>query len=706
LKPGGSTIPRARSPRERNPQLVGAALKAAKTLRDRGKEGDAGWLALALVESELRRPGILAEQAASLACHAASQLANAGALRAAVEVCLAAEAAGQAAQALRREGYGALAQRLETRPARQRLGERVPGLASLGKQPSAADPGTVRRATLRALSRFASSVGIIRALPLYDGLDAALEGALAAQAAGQHAEAAQRLQAAGRPMQAAMTWLAARQDPLALESLFLVSHKHPSYRQACVLAAGVATREDDLRFELDHLLGPFLAAPPRTRPEAKAFVRLARLYARHDRKRSAAEIIQALHASFPRSTEALRNELDLGAWKREAQADERIMAEDAAAHGRNYGSAPMELGSASPPLSSEELPPLPELPSLPPLPAEAPTAAPMSVPAEATMASLGGDLPKGAAPTMVPPPRGASLLPDSQATMDAFTRPESELATQAESGEMAVIAPGALVASRYRVEHMLGQGGMGAVYSALDLELAEQVALKVLNQPSQSSSQLARFRQELKLTRRLAHPNIVRVHDLGVHGGQRFITMELLEGTELRQLIEKGMELADTQHCMLQVAAGLDAAHAEGVVHRDIKPENLFITTEGVVKVMDFGIARSTAGDSVTRTGAMGGTLAYMSPEQAMDFSSVCAASDQYSLGVVAYEALTGQRPFQHRAIGQLLQMHANDPPRPLRELRSDLPQFVEEAVLRALAKRPEQRFPSCTAFARALAGS
>ncbi|MBU0665681.1 MAG: serine/threonine protein kinase, partial [Proteobacteria bacterium] len=301
------------------------------------------------------------------------------------------------------------------------------------------------------------------------------------------------------------------------------------------------------------------------------------------------------------------------------------------------------------------------------------------------------------APPSEPPRRAARPSGGSQPTLD-FDDGEGP------GAEVQPVGPGVLVAGRYRVEKMLGQGGMGAVYRAFDLELSEPVALKVLTGASHSEASLARFRQELKLSRRLSHRNIVRVHDIGLHAGQYFISMELLQGADLRRHLEaRALPRGIGIDLMVQATEGLQAAHDLGVVHRDIKPENLFVTLETVVKVMDFGIARAVQAPGMTMAGVMGGTACYMSPEQASDFSSANPASDQYSLAVVVYELLVGRPPFEHPALLPLLHMHATEPPPPLRDEDPSIPEAVEAAVLRALAKLPCERFESCAAFGEAL---
>src|SRR5262249_43121482 len=160
---------------------------------------------------------------------------------------------------------------------------------------------------------------------------------------------------------------------------------------------------------------------------------------------------------------------------------------------------------------------------------------------------------------------------------------------------------GTVVADRYRVEAEIGRGGMAVVYRAHDLELAEDVALKVFRPGPQDQEGIARFRQELKVSRRLIHPNITRLYDIGLHRGQRYISMELLVGHSLDELTGTQWPVRRAVDCLIQVCEGLAAAHAQGVIHRDVKPGNLFLTREGLAKIMDFGIARERASHGVTQ---------------------------------------------------------------------------------------------------------
>jgi eukaryotic-like serine/threonine-protein kinase len=261
---------------------------------------------------------------------------------------------------------------------------------------------------------------------------------------------------------------------------------------------------------------------------------------------------------------------------------------------------------------------------------------------------------------------------------------------------------GAVVAERYLVEGEIGRGGMATVYRAKDLELSEEVALKVFRPVAHDEAGLARFRQELKLSRRLTHPNITRVYDMGVHQGMRYISMELLVGHSVEELNGTPWALRRGLDCLIQVCQGLAAAHGQGVIHRDIKPANLFLTREGLAKIMDFGIARQGPAHGVTQVGMVVGTPEYISPEQIRG-EVARETSDLYALGVVAYEMFAGRKPFVHDDLVPLLQMHLAAPPDPPSRHKPGLPAELESAILTLLHKDPKQRFPSARALEEAL---
>ncbi len=250
-----------------------------------------------------------------------------------------------------------------------------------------------------------------------------------------------------------------------------------------------------------------------------------------------------------------------------------------------------------------------------------------------------------------------------------------------------VIRPGVLLQGRYEVESLLGDGGMGRVYAARDRLKDEDVAIKVLrNELLSSMAARGRFLSEAKVSCRLAHPNIVRVFDVGVADGRYFFTMERLNGKSLRQRMQQNQKektpfpLDEATAIAHQLLDALRHAHRY-IVHRDLKPENVWIEDNGVVKLMDFGISRAYVQTEVTRTGISMGTAYYMAPEQLMNANNVDWRADQYAFGVLMYELLTGRVP-----MGVI---------QSLERVRKDIPKDYARAVMRTLSPRPEQRFPS-----------
>jgi serine/threonine-protein kinase len=270
------------------------------------------------------------------------------------------------------------------------------------------------------------------------------------------------------------------------------------------------------------------------------------------------------------------------------------------------------------------------------------------------------------------------------------------------------LSVGSVLAGRYEITGPIATGGMGEVWRARDQVLDREVAAKVLKSEYMSDpSFLARFRNEARHTAALSHQNIASVYDYGETlddtGTQQlaFLVMEYVEGQPLVTILhDEGRLPVDwTLHVISQSAEGLSAAHRAGVVHRDIKPGNLMVRPDGVVKLTDFGIAQARDSAPLTRTGMVVGTAQYLSPEQAQGME-VTAASDVYSLGVVAYECLSGARPFDGASQVAIALAHINRPPPPL---PAEIPPAVRLLVERALAKDPADRFPDGGAFAEAI---
>jgi serine/threonine-protein kinase len=268
----------------------------------------------------------------------------------------------------------------------------------------------------------------------------------------------------------------------------------------------------------------------------------------------------------------------------------------------------------------------------------------------------------------------------------------------------------------YQVVRKLGEGGMGTVYEGLHPIIGRRVALKILRHERYDDDDLVkRFFSEARVVNDIRHEHIVEVIDLGqTSGGVYYLTMEYLEGESVaaRLLREKPLPLDVAVRIASEAAGALGAAHAKGVVHRDIKADNIFLVPRGgrsdYVKVLDFGIAKLSAdaggGSHKTRTGAVIGTPAYMSPEQCAGLKTIDHRSDVYSLGVVLYEMVTGHVPFEAEGMGLLLMKQMQRDPHPPSAVRPGIPAGLESTILRAMAKSPTHRFASMAELGEALA--
>lgn len=278
---------------------------------------------------------------------------------------------------------------------------------------------------------------------------------------------------------------------------------------------------------------------------------------------------------------------------------------------------------------------------------------------------------------------------------NAVRRSPSAEAPSAYGPGSILMRPGTLLGSRYEILELLGEGGMGAVYKAADREVDRIVALKVIRPEMAAHPEiLARFKQELLLSSQVTHRNVIRIYDLGEAQGVKFITMEYLQGENLHQILEERqkLEVAEAVDIMEQVASGLGAAHRVGIIHRDLKPSNIMRDQNGRVVLMDFGLARTFAGDGMTRTGAMLGTIEYMSPEQAQGLD-VKASSDVFTVGLILYELLAGATPFHAESAIASLIKRTQQRAIPLSDLDRDIPGKLSDIVARCLERDPANRY-------------
>lgn len=257
---------------------------------------------------------------------------------------------------------------------------------------------------------------------------------------------------------------------------------------------------------------------------------------------------------------------------------------------------------------------------------------------------------------------------------------------------------------RYEVLGELGQGAMGVVYKAKDPLIDRVVAIKTINLSlamDEKEEYEGRFYQEAKAAGRLNHPNIVTIYDVGKSGNVAYIAMELLEGRELRDIMNEGALLPIDQvlNIVAQVAQGLAYAHEHGIVHRDVKPSNIMVIRDGHVKITDFGIARMASSSVRTQTGMVLGSPKYMSPEQVMG-KSIDQRSDIFSLGVMLYEMLTGQAPFDGENVNAIMYQTLNAVPPPPNMMNPAIPEMVNFIVAKALAKGVEDRYQNAKDFA------
>src|SRR5438128_2274757 len=317
-----------------------------------------------------------------------------------------------------------------------------------------------------------------------------------------------------------------------------------------------------------------------------------------------------------------------------------------------------------------------------------------------------GITPESDSPTLVDIPSGnSSDAPDAPTMIDSAL-PQAKQSSQSSAlyGQP-ILQPGTVLGQRYMIMQLLGEGGMGAVYKAKDRELNRMVALKVIRPDlARNESIIQRFKQELILAHQVTHKNVIRIYDLGEAEGLKFITMEYIEGEDLRALIQekKKLQPEEAVEIMQQVCRALEAAHAVGVIHRDLKPQNIMRDASGRILVMDFGLARTVEGDGMTQTGAMVGTMEYMSPEQALA-KDLDQRSDLFAAGLIFYELLTRQVPFRAESALASLIKRTQERAIPISDHDQTIPRPLSNIVSKCLERDPNARYQSSSEMLRDL---
>ena len=273
-------------------------------------------------------------------------------------------------------------------------------------------------------------------------------------------------------------------------------------------------------------------------------------------------------------------------------------------------------------------------------------------------------------------------------TVPAIHKPEAKVQS---------VQPGRVLLGRYHIERELGRGGMGAVFLARDAQLGEQVALKIISTALSGEGMEAaeRFRREASAARKITHPNVIRIHDMGedAESGELFLSMEYFQGMTLADLLRRrgALPIDEARDILGQVCDGLDAAHKAGVIHRDLKPGNILVNERRSVKIIDFGLAKASFMAGMTATGLIMGTPEYMAPEQIRG-RDCDARTDMYALGAVAYHTVTGHPPFLGDTPIAIGFAHCTQPVRPPREIRPEIPAGMDAAIQKALAKEARDR--------------
>ncbi len=662
----------------------GDYMESARVLAENGRFLDAGDIILNSINTPARELEFLDGARKKQVFVAATYLAKAGEPRRAAQVMVAIGRRERAAEVLERSGDMVGAERLRRGGQEgRRVAASPTGRVGMSEKVS---EGSARQLEAEGKLELAAKAWMRLRKPDQAGR--------VLRKLGRLGEAGKVFEEAGLHFEATVCYLEAGDAERGINAVTWVPSNHPRYRTAAAYAVRLATYANQMSFKLESFLAPFVKAGPQVKAEVETFYLLAKLFEKHDLVENAKEALRKImeRASGYRDAGELLERLESQTRMRPEQMDKIRQEQEAFLRNKTpVPATPEEMALPG-------LPPLPDLDDPTPLPAELPTRD------TGTAETRAAEVSDAARPAEVDSmagtqPRGELKRRDS-AVDTRLAAAEPEQRDVRDDFEV-----GGIIADRYKLVGKIGQGGMAVVYRATDLDLEEEIALKVffLHLPDKEVQEecMARFKLELKLNRQITHRNVLKLYDIGLHMGHLFISMELLVGHPLNELLAgEPMDFNEGLGYLIQACEGLESAHNRGVVHRDMKPENLFITDDGEVKVMDFGIAKNTLTKGMTVAGRIAGTPQYMAPEQIQNFSAVGPSADIYSVGIMAYELFTGRLPFWHEEIRAVYQMQLMSKPMPPRELNPDMPEELERVILRLLNKEPEGRHASCKALA------
>ena len=661
----------------------GEHMEAARALAETGRYKEAGDLLLMALNTPAADLEYLNADGKKQVYLAGTYLAKAGESRRAAQLLVAIGRRRRAAEILERSGDMLGAEKILRggKPARsEKQKERERASASGGRM----SEESARRLELDGKLDLAAKA--------YLGLRKPDQAGRVLRKLGRQGEAGKVFEEAGLHFEATVCYLEAGDAERGLQAVTWVPRTDPRFRTAAAYAVRLASYRDTMTFKLESFLSAFVETGPQSGAELETFYMVAKLYEKHDLVENAKEALRHVLGAAPdyRDTAARLNALEHQT-RMQPEQTERIRQEEEAFL--------RDKAPRNSPRADAVLPGLPPLPDL-----TGPPAASGGSRAGKALDSAAHTVTEDQADSMA----GTKPFAHEPATTNSSAG--TRLAADAERGGTTEedFAIGGMVANRYKLVAKIGQGGMAVVYRATDLELDEEIALKVfflrISDAEVQAECMERFKQELKLSRQITNHNVLKLYDIGLHRGHRYISMELLVGHPLNELLGgEPMDFNEGLGYMVQACEGLHSAHKRGVVHRDIKPENLFVTEDGEVKVMDFGIAKNTLTKGMTVAGRIAGTPQYMAPEQIQDFSSVGPSADIYSVGILMYELFTGRLPFWHEELRGIYQMQIMSLPMPPRELNPDMPEELERVILKLLAKDPSERHPTCQILAREL---